>query len=150
MGNEVPCRRYSVIHGDYHSSNVILKTDGSPAVLDWSMAAVGDARYDLAWSLLLSGGLDSEEKHDWMLQSYWDKMGEEPQDIRFYEGLASAFRLSIAALCFNAGCESIGLIPEALERIKESRGHYERVYLLYRGSTGRSEAVFEDTISRMY
>ncbi len=50
---DVVCERLSVIHQDYHPSNVLLEDDGTAVVIDWTGLAISDFHFDLAWTLML-------------------------------------------------------------------------------------------------
>jgi aminoglycoside phosphotransferase (APT) family kinase protein len=49
----VPCLQPSLVHGDFHPNNILLREDGSAVVIDWAGLQASDARFDLAWTLLL-------------------------------------------------------------------------------------------------
>lgn len=46
-------RHNKVCHGDYNPSNIIIKPDGTPYILDWSHATQGNASADVARTYLL-------------------------------------------------------------------------------------------------
>ncbi len=48
----VPCSRPALLHCDYHPWNVLVNREGQPVVIDWDWQ-IGDARFDLAWTLTL-------------------------------------------------------------------------------------------------
>ena len=55
-----------VCHGDYNPSNVIVKEDGSVAILDWAHVTKGNASADIANTYLLfiiDGKKDLAEKY---------------------------------------------------------------------------------------
>lgn len=55
-----------VCHGDFNPSNIIVKDDGTPYVLDWSHATQGNASADVARTYLLfwlEGDIDMAEKY---------------------------------------------------------------------------------------
>lgn len=55
-----------VCHGDFNPSNIIVKDDGTPFVLDWSHATQGNASADAARTYLLfwlEGDIDTAEKY---------------------------------------------------------------------------------------
>ena len=37
----------TVVHGDFHPGNVLLRTDGASFVIDWTGADISDYRFDL-------------------------------------------------------------------------------------------------------
>ena len=46
-------RHHKVCHGDFNPSNIIIKEDGTPYILDWAHAAQGNAAADAAITYLL-------------------------------------------------------------------------------------------------
>lgn len=55
-----------VCHGDFNPSNIIVKDDGTPFILDWSHATQGNAAADVARTYLLfnlQGELDLAERY---------------------------------------------------------------------------------------
>lgn len=55
-----------VCHGDFNPSNIIISTDGTPYILDWSHATQGNASADVARTYLLfylSGDKETAEKY---------------------------------------------------------------------------------------
>jgi Ser/Thr protein kinase RdoA (MazF antagonist) len=42
------------IHGDYNFNNVLEAEDGRLTVIDWTNGQLGDARYDIGWSVFLA------------------------------------------------------------------------------------------------
>lgn len=55
-----------VCHGDFNPSNIIVKDDGTPYILDWSHATQGNASADAARTYLLfwlSGDIETAEKY---------------------------------------------------------------------------------------
>ncbi len=55
-----------VCHGDFNPSNVIIASDGTPHIIDWSHATQGNASADVARTYLLfwlNGDIDGAEKY---------------------------------------------------------------------------------------
>ena len=55
-----------VCHGDFNPSNIIVKDDGTPYILDWSHATQGNASADAARTYMLfwlDGDIDMAEKY---------------------------------------------------------------------------------------
>lgn len=49
---QFPIKQACLIHGDYHPRNLV-EEGKRLTVIDWTNAQLGDARYDLAWALVL-------------------------------------------------------------------------------------------------
>lgn len=45
-----PC----IVHGDFKANNILWSEAGSPVILDWELAHIGDPAEDLAWTMLWS------------------------------------------------------------------------------------------------
>lgn len=59
-------KHVKVCHGDFNPSNIIVKDDGTPYILDWSHATQGNASADVARTYLLfwlNGDIDMAEKY---------------------------------------------------------------------------------------
>lgn len=50
--NTPPARYPSIVHGDFKANNILWSEAGSPAILDWELAHIGDPVEDLAWTML--------------------------------------------------------------------------------------------------
>ena len=133
---EVSPEGLSVTHMDYHTHNVMVRDDGRLVVLDWTQAAPGDYRADLAWTLLLMGTYGTQEVRDAILESYERVSGKETRDIEFFDVIAAARRLLSVAASMSAGAEKLGMRSGAEEMMRESAGHLRRVYGLLRQRTG--------------
>lgn len=71
-----------VCHGDFNPSNIIIKPDGTPYILDWSHATQGNASADVARTYLLfclAGKIDVAEKY---LKMFCDKTDTAKQYIQ--------------------------------------------------------------------
>jgi aminoglycoside phosphotransferase (APT) family kinase protein len=58
-----PPTRHVIAHGDYRMGNLIVRDDRIAAVLDWELAAPGDAASDLTWCFIAvwePAGVDEE------------------------------------------------------------------------------------------
>jgi aminoglycoside phosphotransferase (APT) family kinase protein len=64
------CPRPSPVHRDFHPDNILLRPDGSPAVIDWTGFRVSDYRFDLAWTLVLADAHVGSSYRDAILQEY--------------------------------------------------------------------------------
>jgi aminoglycoside phosphotransferase (APT) family kinase protein len=125
----------SVIHMDYHTRNVMVRDDGRLVVLDWTQAASGDYRADLAWTLLLMSTYGPQEVRDDILERYERISGKETRDIEFFDVIACARRLLSVAASVSAGAEQLGMRSGAEEMMRESAGHLRKVYGLLRQRT---------------
>jgi aminoglycoside phosphotransferase (APT) family kinase protein len=89
----VPCRQPALVHGDFHPYNILLRPDGSAVVIDWTGFQVTDARFDLAWTLLLVGTHGSEAWAHRLLQEYERQTGATVQQLEWFTTFACVRRL---------------------------------------------------------
>ena len=79
---QAPTRRV-LVHGDYRMGNLVVDGDRIAAVLDWEMAAPGDALADLAWCFIPlwePPGVDEEA----LLDRYAERTGADVDRSRFH------------------------------------------------------------------
>lgn len=80
-------------HGDFNPSNIIIRDDGKPYILDWSHAALGNASADAARSYLLfrlNGEADEAEIY---LKLFCEKSGTEPNYVRRWMPIVAAAQM---------------------------------------------------------
>ena len=118
----------SLVHMDYHGMNVMLREDGSEAVIDWSASRIGDPRMDLGWTLLLYTTYGGKMFRDPILAEYVEQSGREVDDIGYFEAMAATRRIIDFANTLEGGVGSSGLKPEVVKIMKESKEHYRRVH----------------------
>jgi aminoglycoside phosphotransferase (APT) family kinase protein len=124
---DVPCKKLSIVHRDFHTFNILVDEDENSYVIDWGAAGVADFRTDLAWTLLLNYAYDSRERRNSILKGYESALGREVEQIEFFEVLAALRRLIDVTSSFDMGGAERGLRPEAVEMMKETAGHIVRV-----------------------
>lgn len=134
--DELPCSRPAPVHGDFHPSNILLRDDGSPVVIDWTGFGVSDSRFDLAWTLLLANAYLGAEWRDHILHEYERQGGTRVEHIESFEVFACARRLFDLYVSLVAGAEKQGMRPGAVAMMKQQMGAHMRVYDLMRERTG--------------
>jgi len=78
-----------LVHGDFNLGNVLLR-HGRITVIDWTNAALGDHRYDLAWALFLVWIYTGPEAYVEFLSGYAAAAGPvERAVLRRFEAVAS-------------------------------------------------------------
>ncbi len=88
-----------ILHNDYHPLNMVVREgDGELTILDWSFAAAGDFRLDLAWSALLLGVTAGERYRDVFVERYEDISGRSVENLSYFEVLKLAARLVTIAV----------------------------------------------------
>jgi aminoglycoside phosphotransferase (APT) family kinase protein len=115
------------IHTDFHPRNVLLRSDGSPAVIDWGTSTVGDFREDLSWTALLSGTFVDDSLRDAVYNSYRKVSGRSLVDLPYFEAYSGLRRLADLAASMKAGAAARGMRPEAIKDMEGNRLHYKKI-----------------------
>ncbi len=136
----------SLLHMDYHGMNVMLREDGSEAVIDWGASRIGDHRMDLGWTVLLYTTFGGEMFRDPILAEYTEQGGRAVADIEYFEVMAAARRIIDFATTIEGDVDSVGLKPEVVEMMKESKEHYRRVHGVLTARTGIRLDEFVETL----
>jgi aminoglycoside phosphotransferase (APT) family kinase protein len=124
----VPCERPAPIHWDFHPNNLILQPDGGAVVIDWTQIQVSDPRFDLGWTLLLTGIYEGDEFRNLILQAYENLQGSKVAQLGFFDVAAGLKRLGSVFLSLSAGADQMGMRPEAVERMRRDFPALQRVY----------------------
>lgn len=83
-----------VCHGDFNPSNVIVATDGTPYIIDWSHATQGNASADVARTYLLfylAGDINGAEKY---LELFCKKSDTAKQYVQKWIPIVAASQLT--------------------------------------------------------
>ena len=139
----------SVIHGDYHPWNILLREDGTAYVIDWTNAAVSDYRVDLAWTLLLMSTYGSSEPREIVLGEYERTAGAKVEQIGFFDVMACLRRLATIMISLGSGAEKLGMRPGA-EAMMKNVGHIEGVYALLRERTSISIPAVDELLLTLH
>ncbi len=86
-------RKNALCHGDFIPSNVLVRSDGTPFVLDWSHATQGNPAADAARTYLLfcmQGREDTAEKY---MALFCQKSGTAEESVRAWLGVVAASHL---------------------------------------------------------
>ena len=103
----VHSRKAVLLHNDFHPENVIVRDkDEVLFIIDWGFADFGDARMDLAWTLLQIQHMQGSKERDEYLQDYEKAAGHEIIDLAFFEVLKLGARLVTLATWLLADFEA--------------------------------------------
>ena len=116
------CSIPSLVHLDFHLTNVLVCADGSPFVIDWGQLDVSDFRLDLAWTSLLLRMHNGMELRDFFLRTYERLAGFKVEQIEFFEVLACFRRLFNTAVWFITDPEKSGTGPRSVEGLFAAEG----------------------------
>ncbi len=143
---EVVCRHASVLHGDFHINNLLLRDDGVMFVIDWTAMDVSDYRFDLAWTLLLLGTLYSTDLRDAVLEKYEQLAGHAIEHMEFFDVFSCLRRLFDITVSLNSGAVTRGMKPGAEEQMRKNTNHMQLVYAQFQERTGCSLPEIEKLI----
>jgi aminoglycoside phosphotransferase (APT) family kinase protein len=143
------CPEPSVVHRDFHPYNILLRGDGSPVVIDWAGLQVADARFDLAWTLLLVSAYAGAGWRDSILHEYERLAGTGVDQIERFEAFACARRLFEVTASLSVGAEQLGMRPEAVAMMRQQREPLQRVYDLLQARTGLRVAAVEAVLTSL-
>lgn len=145
--DHVPCTRPAPIHWDFHPANILLREDGSAVVIDWTQFEVSDARFDLAWTMLLVGSQQDPQWRNRILQEYQRLSGAEVEEIEYFEVIACIKRLASIAITLAGNAEKLGMRADAEGKIRGNLGPVRQVYDQLLNLTGievpEVEAIFQ-------
>jgi aminoglycoside phosphotransferase (APT) family kinase protein len=123
----------SVLHMDYHPLNVLVQGGRISGIIDWVNAESGDRHLDVATTATILS-CHSMEHPTWLrdnaagnaLRRLYNGLyvalyhAMRPLDfarLRYYQGLASVFRLSTVGMMLTRGAESVGYRAEAASEV---------------------------------
>lgn len=125
---DMACHQPAVTHNDFHPGNLLLQEDGELVVIDWTGLEISDARFDLAWTLLLINAYSGSEWYHKFIQAYEQAAGAPLENLKYFEVFACTRRLYDIMVSLKYGAESLGMRPEAVEQMKASKSAHQRVY----------------------
>jgi aminoglycoside phosphotransferase (APT) family kinase protein len=128
--NDLYCLEPAPVHLDFHPNNILLRANGSAVVIDWTSFDVSDARFDLAWTLVLSYAYLGMDWRDRILKEYENLWGNRIEQIEVFEVLAGVRRLSELSISLTLGAIQQGMRPEAVIQMQAQKDAYRRVYQL--------------------
>ena len=90
-------RHNKICHGDFNSSNVIIKEDGTAYVIDWAHVTQGNSSADVARTYLLFHLDGKKEEAEEYLNKFSAKSGIEKRYIQTWIPIVAAAHLSKAS-----------------------------------------------------
>ena len=86
-----------ICHGDFNPSNIIIKTDGTPYVIDWAHVTQGNGAADAARTFLLFNLAGKKEEAEIYLHKFSEKSNTEKRLIQKWIPIVAAAHLSKAS-----------------------------------------------------
>lgn len=140
--------RPALNHFDFHANNILIRPDGSPAVIDWTGALVADPRYDLAWTLLLTEAYQGTAWRQRTLRAYEEEAGEAVLDLDFFDVAACLRRLFSILVSQAQGAQAMGMRPGAEQDMLQAEP-IQRVYQRLQACTALPVPVVETLLARL-
>ncbi|MBI5033967.1 MAG: phosphotransferase family protein [Chloroflexi bacterium] len=128
--DSIPCYKPSPTHNDFHPNNVLVQKDGSPIVIDWTGFQISDARFDLAWTLVLAEAYRGSAWRERILREYESFSGAQVDALDCFIVFACVRRLFDVTTSLLHGAEKMGMRADAVVAMKKSKAAHERVYQL--------------------
>jgi aminoglycoside phosphotransferase (APT) family kinase protein len=142
------CARPSPAHQDFHPGNVLIKTDNSAMVIDWTGFDITDFRFDLAWTLVLAHAYGGSGLRDQILQGYQRHAGKPVDQIEVFEAIGCARRLLDLTVSLTQGAQRMGMNAQATEAMRADMESHRRVYRLFFERTGLQIEAFDTLFGR--
>ena len=125
-----------VAHLDYHASNVILRGDGSMAVIDWSRVGIADYRADLSWTMMIMGDYGQPYWREQILRAYSLHSGKSIEDLDYFNILTDLKSLTDTVISLKASPKALGLNPARAETVEQEAPNIQRLLRRIRDITG--------------
>lgn len=123
----------AVIHGDFHTENILVTESGDHFVIDWSNAAIDDPRVDVAQAVVLASTNGNPEWGQAVRAGYEACVGAPLRDFDYFELLALTRRVASMVIAAARGAASLGMRPglevqlrRHLPRLHQLVGHLEQ------------------------
>lgn len=144
LADHVPASKVeaAVVHWDFHVGNILVADDGRTTVVDWTQITATDPRFDVAWTRLLIAMAVGRSAADVFLAEYERRAAALP-DLSFYDVAAAFKRLYSVAASLVSGPETLGMRPEAAERMRAGLPTLAVPYRTVREHTGLRIAEVE-------
>ena len=81
-------RQNTFIHGDYNFNNILEAEDGRLTVIDWTNGQLGDARYDIGWSVFLADLYTDDELASAYRSAFLSGGGYAEEELEPFEAIA--------------------------------------------------------------
>ncbi|MFZ5827635.1 MAG: phosphotransferase family protein [Bacillota bacterium] len=127
--------KLSPVHSDFHFDNVLIRPDGSPAVIDWGTTALADPRHDLGYTYVLLATHGSLELAEQVRQTY-EAMAGSQEDFDYFVNWALARRMLTMVVVLARGSAALGLRPGLEGMLRRQLPYAQMVTRLLQERTG--------------
>jgi aminoglycoside phosphotransferase (APT) family kinase protein len=146
-GEKVRAHTLAVVHQDFHPNNILVRADGAPFVIDWTLADVADPRLDLGWTLILMREREGRAMREFILEEYQRQTGTTVMDVEIFEVAATVRRLASIVVSLRLGPASLGMRPGAEAKMNAQRSHLATSSAILREQTGLRIPAVEDLLT---
>lgn len=112
----------ALLHTDWHGQNVLHRADGTPVVIDWAAAAIGDPRFDIGYTVALYEIEAEPEKAAGILAAYEAGRGAPVADLELFKAIAALRRLGVFLTMLEEGGGRLGFQPAVVAQLRQNRG----------------------------
>jgi len=145
----VPCERLSILHGDFHHNNVLVRADGTSFVIDLSNVRLGDYRTDIAWPRLITRSVALPDGGASELRIYERIAGKAVSQIEYFEVIAAMRLLLSDLISLTFGAARQGMRPGAEAGTRKDPSLTRCVAALLQERTGVTMTDFEDALTAL-
>lgn len=117
--SQFPVKQDCLIHGDFHPRNIV-EEGKRLTVIDWTNGQLGDARYDLAWALLLLKLYVSDRHADSFRAFYLQKNPIALEELEAFEAMAI---IRWVLLARSGGAPNAPVFLQRMETLLKSNFH---------------------------
>jgi aminoglycoside phosphotransferase (APT) family kinase protein len=142
----ISSERLSLVHYDYHPSNIVLSKEKQPFVIDWSVARVSDYRVDLGWTSLLQSTYGGYENRELILSEYQKLSSTKVENIEFFEVNAALRRLIVMAISLTGQDDVVETRSEVGQIMKGYTQHVDGVKRILNDRTGITLHMFDSMV----
>ena len=133
----------SVLHRDFHPGNIMVKPNGSHAVIDWGASKPGDYREDILWTVTLASAFWDKSFGNAFLKGYEMASDRRVQDVGYWEVIGIFRRMLDVTISLTAGAEEASMRAGALDQMKESLEHLHEIHNFLQDRTGIRLSKFD-------
>jgi aminoglycoside phosphotransferase (APT) family kinase protein len=104
---DVPCKEYSLLHGDYQPANIVFADNEITGIIDWELARIGDPMEDLAYTL--GSGIED------VIDRYGRIRDVDLRRVDYYQVYTMLLLLFALLAVRNHGSQKLGMKKEFFE-----------------------------------
>lgn len=145
----IPETEPSMLHGDYHADNILVRDNGEPVVIDWGASKIGDPREDLSWTMLLHSIYGDIQAGSRLIESYRALSSRPVEDIDYFLVMSVIRRLVDMLYSLFAGSEAKGMRKETVKLMKANKEQYMKAYSILKDITGLKLEELHSYLSKM-